>query len=65
MHKVLTRLLTVPNHVEARVFLRLDPQQGSVSLSLQQGITLSLPLGPEFVGLGQPFGFGQATSDGG
>ena len=65
MHKVLTRLLAIAHDVQACIFLGLDPQQGGIGLGLQQRIALGFPLGPKFVGFGQPGGFGQAAGDGG
>ena len=61
MHKVLARLLAIAHHIEARVFLRLDPKQGGVGFGLLQAIALRHPFGPKLVGLGQPFGFRQTA----
>ena len=61
MHKMLTRLLAVTDDVQTRIFLRLDPQQRGIGLGLLQGGTGLFPLRPEFLGLGQPFRFGQAA----
>ena len=63
VHKVLARLFAVANHVQAQVFLGFDPKQGGVRLGFDQGVALGLPLRPEFLGFGQPGGFGQAASD--
>ena len=63
MHKVLARLLTVAHHIQACIFLGFDPQQGGVGFGTQQSVAFGLPFGPEFVGFGQPFGFGQAACD--
>ena len=65
VHKVLARLLTVTDDVQARVFLRLDPQQRGVQLGLRQFSAFGLPLRPELLRLGQPGGFGQAAGNGG
>ena len=63
MNKVLAGLFTIANHIQASIFLRLDPQQRGVGLGLLQFGALGGPLGPEFFGFGQPGGFGQAASN--
>ena len=65
VHKVLARLLTITDDVQAGVFLCLDPQQRSVLLGLRQFGAFGLPLRPEFLRLRQPGGFGQAAGNGG
>jgi hypothetical protein len=65
VHKVLARLFTITDDVQAGVFLCLDPQQRSVLLGLRQFGAFGLPLRPEFLRLRQPGGFGQAAGDGG
>ena len=60
---MLPRLLAVANDVQACIFLRLDPQQSGVGFGLTQCIALGLPLRPEFLCFGQPFGFGQTARD--
>ncbi len=50
VHKMLARLLAVANHVQARVFLRLDPEQRRIGLGLSQFSAFGLPLRPELVG---------------
>ena len=54
VHEVLARLLAIAHDVQARVFLRLDPQQGGVGLGLEQRIAFGHPLRPELVGFSQP-----------
>ena len=63
MHEMLPCLFTITNDVQARVFLRFDPQQGGIGFGLSQGIPFQFPLWPKFLGFGQPFGFGQTACD--
>jgi hypothetical protein len=65
VHEVLTALLAVADHVEPRVLLRLDPQQGGVELGLREFGAFGLPARPELFGFGEPGGLGQAAGNGG
>ena len=63
MHEMLSRLLAVPNDVQACVFLGFDPQQSGICFGLSQRFAFGFPLRPEFLGFSQPFGFGQTARD--
>ena len=65
VHEVLATLLTVGDDVQTGVLLLLDPEQRGVALGLAQRIALLAPLRPQFLGLCEPAGFGQAAGKGG
>ena len=56
-------LFAITDDVQPGVFLRFDPQQSGIGFGLSQSIPFKLPLRPEFLGFGQPFGFGQTACD--
>ena len=63
VYKMLARLFAVAHDVQARILLRLDPEQRGISLGLLQLSALRLPLRPEFFCFGQPSRFRQTACD--
>ena len=63
--KVLARLLAVADDVDAGILLELDGKLRRVAFRVREGLTGLHPRRPQLVGLGEPGGFGQASSDSG
>ena len=61
--EMLARLLAVGDDVDARVFLKLDREQGCVVLGCQQLLALETPRRPKLVRFGEPRRFRQTAGN--